>query len=434
MPHRRALPFLLAVLTLAFILALPEAAAASGGILQFQHGGRATAQAGAFTARASDASAITYNPAAVARLDGMNLLGGLDFSNPTDEYDSASGNHRANHTIQFPPVIYFTYKPEQLSHWGFGVGLDTPVWYRTDWDTALFPGRFRTRVSELRLFELHPVAAYALDDHWSVGGGLRFLYGNQEYGLNAQGTVDNVQGPPLFFEVTGLAHTNISAVSADLAIHYDANVWGWGAVLRGPADFSETSNFQVSVRDISDPTMTNAVLALFAYDNADLSFDLPWDLRTGAWIAPYPEFRIELDLAYAAWSGLSDSDVRLSSSTLPDLTLAQPRNWNDTFSVRLGAEGDLTEVWSVAGGIAYEGSPIPNDTVEPGFARGDAVVLSLGGSYQMPELAFDVGYSYHTYSDRSVAGQELQQPTVVGTYSGNQQVWSVSARWKLGQR
>ncbi|HYH46879.1 MAG TPA: transporter, partial [Thermoanaerobaculia bacterium] len=60
----------------AVLLLVPQLAAASGFGL-FQHGGRATGQVGAFTARAADPSAVTYNPAALTRVPGLQLQAGL---------------------------------------------------------------------------------------------------------------------------------------------------------------------------------------------------------------------------------------------------------------------------------------------------------------------------------------------------------------------
>src|SRR5215213_230663 len=71
---------------LAGLLAAQSAAATSFGL--FQHGGRAMGQAGAFTARASEPSAVTYNPAAITQLDGLQLQAGLDFRQVETEYSS----------------------------------------------------------------------------------------------------------------------------------------------------------------------------------------------------------------------------------------------------------------------------------------------------------------------------------------------------------
>ena len=62
----RSLSPLLVLLAVGLVLGAPPAGAVDFGI--FQHGGRTTGQAGAFVARASDPSALTYNPAAITRL------------------------------------------------------------------------------------------------------------------------------------------------------------------------------------------------------------------------------------------------------------------------------------------------------------------------------------------------------------------------------
>src|SRR5688572_19494246 len=78
------------------VLAVGSAAEASGPLL-FQHGARGAAQVGAFTARADQPLAITYNPAAIARLEGLQFQAGLDFTAPRDDYKSATGGFAQDH-------------------------------------------------------------------------------------------------------------------------------------------------------------------------------------------------------------------------------------------------------------------------------------------------------------------------------------------------
>src|SRR5690349_9707291 len=77
------------LLCLAALLAGADLAAALNFGL-FQHGGRAMGQVGAFTARASEPSAVTYNPAAITQLEGLQTQAGLDFNNADDEYKSST--------------------------------------------------------------------------------------------------------------------------------------------------------------------------------------------------------------------------------------------------------------------------------------------------------------------------------------------------------
>ena len=64
-----------------------------------------------------------------------------------------------------------------------------------------------------------------------------------------------------------------------------------------------------------------------------------------------------------------------------------------------------------------------------GFPQGDALVLAVGGSYNLPGLSFDAGYSYHQHSDTD-ARLEGPDQAVNGTFSGRAQVFSISARWR----
>lgn len=416
--------------------ALTAAPAVAGSWGNTQHGGRATGQVGAMTARAPDPSAVTYNPAGIARLPGFQLQGGLDFSNPTDEYDSPSGSFRANHTIQFPVALYATYQlPGGDSPWVVGLGIDTPYWYSVDWEPALFPGRFLTREVKARFWEVHPVIAYRLSDEWSVGGGVRYIIGDLDLGQNFAGTLPGVPGvsPDVPFEVELTATGSPDAVSFDAGLQYASNIWGWGAVYRGSAELDTKDSYKVQVRDITVPARTGEIEQNLGVLVAEQKFEIPAELRTGVWFAPYPELRLELDVAYAAWGRTETRivDPRSQGPVLGNVLQTRTRDWDSTVSIRFGVEGDLSEHWKVFGGVALEPSPVPGGNVEPGFPRGDALVYGAGFTYELPEIAFDVGYSLWDHDNRSVSGQELANPARTGTYSADEQVWSASARFRF---
>ncbi|HSF41397.1 MAG TPA: outer membrane protein transport protein [Thermoanaerobaculia bacterium] len=420
------------LLCLAALLAGADLAAASSFGL-FQHGGRAMGQAGAFTARASEPSAVTYNPAAITRLEGLQAQAGLDFNNPDDEYRSSTGSFSANHIIQFPPSLYATWKHGE-SPWALGIGLDSPFWHRVDWKPVFFPGRFLERTFEVRVYELHPVLAYDLGDGWSVGGGVRYLFGDMEQGDNALVDVFTAPGQPLTrVEVERTAEADVDALSWDLAVHYAATVWGWGAVYRGNAELKGSGGVDYDPRDVpaGNPALDAALRSRFGGGSARQSFELPREIRGGVWIAPYPELRIELDASWQSWSSLENTDIIYSPNAFGDgPTVTTPRDWDDTLSLRLGLEGDLTDNVMLYGGVAQEPSPVPGDTLEPGFPRGDAMVYSIGGSYSFPKISFDVGYSLHQHDDFGGRSQELLNPGVRGSYSTNNPTFGFSVRWR----
>ncbi|HEY0783292.1 MAG TPA: outer membrane protein transport protein [Thermoanaerobaculia bacterium] len=436
MRHPRTLGSVLLGLSCIGLLLAGGPAAASGFGL-FQHDGRGVGQVGALTARAPDPSAVTYNPAGITALEGLQLEIGVDFNNATNEYMSATaGTIEAHHVINFPPNLYLTYKPK-ASRWSFGVGIDAPFWYTENWDPVFFPGRFLNRRFELSLFELHPVVAYDLGDGWSVGGGVRYDYGTMRQGDNLFVTALAGGSPlqPVPVEVVRGEDGKVDAFAYDLAAQYRTNVWGWGATYRSASRLSGTGDATYEPRDVPiDPTIRAQIATLATSGTARQSFDLPWELRSGVWIAPYPELRLELDVAYQNWSSIPDTRIVYDPSpSLPQggaQARITPRDWKNTTSLRLGVEGDLSAELTLYGGISYEPSPVRDSNLEPQFPRGDAYVYGAGLTYNFPQLSFDAAYAQHMHQDRNLTGQELN-PTVPGRYTASDKVWSVSARWRF---
>jgi long-chain fatty acid transport protein len=422
------------LLCLVAVLAGSSLASASGFGL-FQHGGRAMGQAGAFTARASEPSALTYNPAAITKLDGFQIQAGLDLNNASDEYRSATGSFSARHIIQFPPLLYATWKQKE-GPFALGIGIDSPFYYSLDWNTRLFPARFVTRRTELRVYEVHPVLAYDLGEGWSFGGGLRYAFGNLDQEDNARLRIQAgpLPDPPINVEVERNASADVDALAWDLAIHYAAPSWGWGAVYRSPERLKGNGGVSYEARDVpvGVPGLDAAIRARLVNGSSRQSFEIPREVRAGIWYAPYPELRIELDANLQSWSSLENTDVTFDPNVFGDgPTVRTPRDWKDTTSLRLGVEGDITDNFVLFGGIASEPSPVPDSTLEPGFPRGDAMVYAAGFSYNFPQISFDVGYSLHEHDDRGARNQELLNPARASTYSASDQVWGFAVRWRF---
>jgi long-chain fatty acid transport protein len=392
-------------------------------------------QVGAFTARAPEPSALTYNPAAITKLEGFQLQAGLDFNNAQDEYNSATGSFNARHIIQFPPALYATWKQAE-GPFALGIGIDSPFYYSLDWNARLFPGRFVTRRVELRVYEVHPVLAYDLGEGWSVAGGVRYAFGNLDQDDNAIVPVQAGPAPdlPINVEVERNAGSDVDAFAWDLAVHYAAPSWGWGAVYRSPERLKGNGDLDYEPRDVPAgvPGLEAALRGRFVDGGVRQSFELPREVRAGLWYAPYPELRLELDASFMSWSSLEATDITYDPDAFRDgPTVSTRRDWKDTTSLRLGLEGVITDNFVLFGGIASEPSPVPDRTVEPGFPRGDAMVYGAGFTYNFPQLSFDVGYSFHDHDDRGARGQELLNPNRAGSYGASDQVWGFAVRWRL---
>jgi long-chain fatty acid transport protein len=415
-----------ATLVASSLLLLAASAARGAGFLLFQHGGRATGQVGAFTARAADPSAIYYNPAGIARLDGLQIQAGLDFGIADDTFTLDGEEFSAKHDINFPPSVYLTWKPGD-SAVTFGLGIDSPIWHTSDWLPALFPRADETRRFEARLFQIHPVLAWEIGDHWSFGAGAAYVSGQLQDGNRE--TLSAGFPPTAFsFDAERNSKADGDGWSWDLGLQFHEEAWGWGATLRSGGEVSGSTRTTVRIDGFVPPgreAEAQAAATRLAAATADLSFELPPEASGGIWWAPYPELRLEADIALQAWSQADNRQrgdaVCRETSCSTDID----RDWRDPISLRLGVEGNITDAFRIAGGLAWEPTPVPGNRLEPGFPRGDAYVYSIGLGYDYSWLSFDLGYSLHDHQNRGERGPDA------GRYSASEQVFSVGARWRL---
>ncbi|MEO8197093.1 MAG: outer membrane protein transport protein [Thermoanaerobaculia bacterium] len=422
---RRALLFLA-------LLAPLSAPLAAAGFGLFQHGGRGAAQAGAFVARADDPSAVRYNPAGVARLDGFQFEAGLDFQAPVDELDSSGQTDLAHHIIQFPPAIYATWKPKELAvPLTFGLSLDAPFWTIVNWDTALFPGRFDTIRQETSLFELRPTVAWAIDERWSLGGSLRYVRGGFETSW-ATTEVFAAGQQNVVTQINSEAATQVDGFGFDLGVQYTAPTWGLGAVLGSGVALDGSGDIgYFPPEPFADARAEAAFRGRFVSSSAQMDFALPPTLSAGLWWGVTASLKLEGDVVWTGWSTLDRTRIHIAVDpyAAPPPALDRRRDWNDVVALRLGAEWTLSPQWALGGGLAFEPSPVPDKTIEAGFSQGDTTVFAFGASYNLPGLSFDAGYSYHQSADRKADfdGYDFPYP---GTFSSRAQVFSISARWR----
>jgi len=414
---------------LLLLLPSPLAAAAFG---LFQHGGRSTAQAGAFLARSDDALAVRANPAGLARIAGFHGQAGLDFQAPDDEFSTAGRVDSPEHVIQFPPAIYLAWKPEREGFpLAFGLGVDAPFWSIENWNTALFPGRFDTLRQKLALYEVRPAIAWTIDQRWSLGGAVRYLSGSDETSFM---TRESFATAPSFQprEIESRAEATIDGFGFELGVQFALPTWGLGATLASGVALDGRGEMSYRPKDPFENALVEAEFdERFAPGPAGLDFELPPAASIGVWWSPRPALSLELDAVWNGWSVLDRTRIELGRDpyATPPPAIDRRRDWEDTLSLRMGAEWRFASGWTLGGGLALEPSPVPDATAEPGFPRGDATVVALGGGYDFGQIAFDLGYSLHFYADRDAALQGESAP-IRGTFAASSQVFSISARWK----
>jgi long-chain fatty acid transport protein len=126
-------------------------------------------------------------------------------------------------------------------------------------------------------------------------------------------------------------------------------------------------------------------------DSARVQFKLPWIARAGVEVRPLPTTRVELAFVFEKWSLHDRIDVQPEGVSLRNVALfppeyrvgalSLPRNFQDAWSLRLGAEQSLTlgaYRLDVRAGVMYEKSAVPPAYLSALTVDMDKFVLGAG--------------------------------------------------------
>ena len=118
------------------------------------------------------------------------------------------------------------------------------------------------------------------------------------------------------------------------------------------------------------------------------------------------------------WYGWSSfKEIRVKRSGLPDQVVTQ--NYDDTFSVAVGAQYKLNEAWTVRSGFQYDETPTVNGFRSSRTPDGDRYWLSAGLSYDVSDnFTVDVAYTHVFIDDADI---DTRQPGVAAALSTNTQ-------------
>src|SRR5262249_34573709 len=138
-----------------------------------EQGAKASGQAGAWVARADDASANWYNPANLAFLSGREIQFGLnylDVGSDSTLTTAGGGTFDAISNIETPGQLYFSQKIGEKVAWG--IGLNNPFGLTTEWPGTV---AFFSKRAELKTYLLNANVAFKIHKYWSIAVGVDYL-------------------------------------------------------------------------------------------------------------------------------------------------------------------------------------------------------------------------------------------------------------------
>ncbi len=375
-------------LMLTFALSgIVSVAALGGGFQLNEHGARAMAQAGAFAARAYDPSAMYFNPAGLAWQDMPAFYGGVTAIIPTVSFYGPlqnNTNQKTESPAQFfnPVNFYFAYPA--LNNLHMGVSVNNPYGLGSQWPDN-WVGRYVTTNVQLQTWFFNYSLSYKITDDFSIGGGFSYVLGTV--------TLDRAVAIPL------------SAPGGEPRVHLslDGTSAGWnvGALYKLTPELSIGASYRSSVKmDANGTAAFNPDYASLHLPQGDVSasITLPATGYLGVAYDVTKDIQVEADYQYIGWSAYDQLVFKFQAD---GSTVVQPKNYKDTYILRIGGEYKYNDDLRLRAGYYYDHSPVQSAYVDPMLPDANRNGLNLGFGYNITKnFNVDVAYLFILFDER----------------------------------
>ncbi len=340
---------------------------------------------GSFTAVASDATGVFFNPGSLVLLDpdySISAAGifAISKSSFLSEFD---GNINALNTKRILPQLFGAMRiNEQFSA---GIGFYSPFSYHTKWDDS-WEGRYVSQESDLLIQSIHPVVSYRINEKLGAGAGLIYSFGKWDQTMAvAAGGADGSK------QLNGTG-TSIG-INAGLYFQYSEN-------LQLAATYRMAGNFKIKNGEYSFVSIPSSLSDQFPSSGKyNVQLNLPPTLTLAAAYHFTDELLTTFELNASWWSRLKSAEF-ISDE---DSTFSYTRDFGleNSLSGRVGIQYSFTDEFDVRGGFAYEISPFNSVHLLPEFPDADKIIFSAGASLDLSSnFSADISAGIENFFER----------------------------------
>jgi long-chain fatty acid transport protein len=402
------------------------ALAAGFGITE--HSARAMGMAGAFTAVADAPSAIHFNPAGLATLEGLQLEGGVTMIAPQSRYTGTEPKLGLEATVSAPRDLHWV--PNLHASWrlhervAVGLGLTFPYGLGARWPTTVqvgggerpWWGRDLVQEINLQTMYLTPTVAVQLHPRILVGAGASVVKGAVT--LRRALVFSDALEDDVDVKLSGDGWS--VAATAGLLVKVLPELLNVGVSFRSGASF--TFGGQAAFTRGGSGAAVPASLRTRLIDGpveAPLQTPHVWSL--GVALFPLRSLTVAASAELTGWSSYDQLEIRFTEHE--ELSTSEPKEWKDTLTARIGAEYRVLPRLPLRVGFIFDQSPVPATTIGPELPDGDRFEVTVGAGYELGlGLSVDLAYQYLTTAEISTA----DSAPLRGTYRADAHLAAIS--------
>ncbi len=374
-------------IVLFLILSSPLFIKAQGFQVNLQ-GQKQQGMAGAGTGLMQDAAAVFFNPGGVSFLQGNSASVGMTptFANGTFlDADNGSVAH-SDAPVGTPFTAYVVWGPDS-SRFKFGFGVYTPFGSIASWPDN-WTGRFALIYMKLQSIYFQPTVSYKVCNKLGIGAGLVYGTGDVE-----------------FKQVMPVVDANGNYGIADLkatAANYGFNV----GLYYQPTDklsIGLTYRSQITMNVTNGQatfTVPPSLASNFPSGPFTSKLPLPQEGTLGIGYKVNDKLSFAFDANIIGWKALDTIAFYYKDTTSALKPTKLPRDYQNAYAFRLGAQYMINDKLTVRGGVAYSISPVKAGYVTPEVPDANKVNLTCGVGYK---------FSSHFGADASVTFENLKR-------------------------
>ncbi|MGB9893955.1 MAG: OmpP1/FadL family transporter [Candidatus Saccharicenans sp.] len=375
------------------------------GFLIYEHGAAAMGMAGAFVSIANNPTAVFYNPAGIAWLSGTQVnLGGTfifpagSLSLPNWPDPTYKKVYQLDQTF-FPPHLYLTHKFG--SKLAVGLGVFAPYGLGTAWPVN-YPLRYLCTQTSMETLFINPVVAYMLTDNLSIGAGVSYIHSSLSLDLVRLVSIPDIwtgDVPASLKKATG------DAVGFNAGLLYKKDRFSFGINWRSSFKIDYLGTLTLDKSKVPTP------LKSYIPDMGTVttSFKHPHIFGLGFSYLITDRLLLAVEGQYFTWNVYDNYVIKIGypgqGANLEEETVDE--NFKNSIILRAGLQYKLKESLAIRGGVVYDQSPQPIETMDPSLPDASRVALTVGLGYTKGKFQLDLAYQYEMFQDRTSPNRNI---------------------------
>ncbi|WP_394498099.1 outer membrane protein transport protein [Shewanella sp. ENK2] len=366
-------------------------------------------------AMADNASAQARNPAMLTYLEGRQLsagaiyimpnvdvVGDVSISSPILGPDPVIITADATDFADSAVVPNFYYSNQLNDNWTWGLAVNSNYGLATELD-ATHPASLFGNETGITTVEFNPNIAYKVNEAFSVGAGLRVVYGEGHVGASMPGWIDGVKQA-----VPALAPQLPDAGASLKYMEGDDIALGWQ--LGTSWQINEAHRLGFAYHSGVELELDGFASGLLYDGGQDVHIEgyLPIELPAFAELASHHQltenWAMHASVNWTQWSVFDELVAYFPGETKPidsttglplESDLVKEENFKDNWRFAVGTTYQLNDKWLVRGGMALDQGAAQDEYRSTTIPDSDRLWFSAGAGYQATKnLTVDFALTY----------------------------------------